>query len=318
MTMIQFLTQYKKHIKFLFVLMIAIGFLYISGVHIVPGKTGQVLDWQIQIGGTITFPLFLIVKSMVAVLVGFWLATLTVGFCERNIKHFKQINPTTQSILINIIQIFVYFVFFVMVLDILNFQSSSITVVSGVAVFGLSLGLRQIASNLVSGFVLLLERSINVGDFVETKDQGVGFVRRIGTLYTHIEITDGREIFIPNADIFSHLSANWTLNHRRARIELEIIIDYATDITVVRDICYVAMNNHPCKSEDYEPSFFVDRFGDFGLVLKMHFWLDDIFLGRNRVKSELLMTICTELQKRKIRIPSFAIPQKKQSASSSR
>lgn len=312
--MIQFLTQHKKHVKFLFFLMIAIGFIYLSGVHIVPGKTRQMLDWQIQIGGTITFPLFLIVKSMMAVLVGFWLATMTVGFCERNIKHFKQINPTTQSILINIIQIFIYFVFFVAVLDILNFQSSSITVVSGAAVFGLSFGLRQIASNLISGFVLLLERSINVGDFVETKDQGVGFVRRIGTLYTHIEITDGREIFIPNADIFNHLSANWTLNHRQARIEFEVVIDYDTDIAIVRDICYTAMNNHPCKSEHHEPSLFVDRFGDFGLILKMHFWLDDIFLGRGRVKSELLTEICTELRKHKIRIPSSAAPSKKRSS----
>lgn len=272
------------------------------------------LDWQIQIGGSITFPLFLILKSMAAILVGFWLATRTVGFCERNIKHFKQINPTSQSILINIIQIFIYFIFFVAVLDILNFQSSSIAVVSGAAAFGLSLGLRQIASNLVSGFVLLLERSVNVGDFVEMKDQSVGFVRRIGTLYTHIEITDGREIFIPNADIFNNLSANWTLNHRQARIEFEIIIDYTTDIAVIRDICYTAMNAHACRSEHHDPSFFVDRFGDFGLVLKMQFWLDDIFLGRNRVKSELLTEICTELQKQKIRIPSSAIQPKKISA----
>jgi small-conductance mechanosensitive channel len=312
--MIQFLARHKNYIKFLLFLMIAIGFLYISGVHIVHGKTRHMLDWQIQIGGSIAFPLFLILKSMLAILVGFWLATRTVGFCERNIKHFKQINPTSQSILINILQIFIYFIFFVAVLDILNFQSSSIAVVSGAAAFGLSLGLRQIASNLVSGFVLLLERSVNVGDFVETKDQGVGFVRRIGTLYTHIEITDGREIFIPNADIFNHLSANWTLNHRQARIEFEIIIDYVTDIAVVRDICYAAMNTHPCKSEHHAPSFFVDRFGDFGLVLKMQFWLDDIFLGRNRVKSELLTEICTALQKRKIRIPSSAMIPKKQLA----
>ena len=309
--MIQFLMRHKKEIKFLFFLMIAIGFLYMSGVHIVPGKTGQMLDWQIQIGGSISFPLFLIIKSMLAILIGFWLATRTVGFCERNIKHFKQINPTSQSILINIIQIFIYFVFFVAVLDILNFQSSSIAVVSGAAAFGFSLGLRQIASNLVSGFVLLLERSINVGDFVETKDQGVGFVRRIGTLYTHIEITDGREIFIPNADIFNHLSANWTLNHRQARIEFEIIIDYDTDIKIVRDICYAVMNAHSCKSEHHDPNFFMDRFGDFGLVIKMHFWLDDIFLGRNRVKSELLTEICTELQKQKIHIPSSVQIQRK-------
>jgi|GEM_PF-5246821 len=291
--------------------MIAFGFLYISGVHIVPGKTGQMLDWQIQIGGSLTFPLFLIVKSILTVLIGFWLATRTISFFEKNIKHFKQINPTSQSILINIIQIFIYFIFFVAVLDILNFQSSSITVVSGAAAFGLSLGLRQIASNLVSGFVLLLERSINVGDFVETKDQGVGFIRRIGTLYTHVEMTDGREIFIPNADIFNYLSANWTLNNRQARVELEIIIDYETDISVVRDICYTIMNNHPCKSENYEPDFFVDRFGDFGLIIKIHFWLDDIFLGRSRVKSELLTEICTELQKRRILIPSSTLTLKK-------
>lgn len=314
MDMIRFLTRHKKYIKFLFFLMIAVGFLYISGVHIVSGKTKQLLDWQIQIGDTITFPLFLIIKSIMAILVGFWLATRTVGFCERNIKHFKQINPTSQSILINIIQIFIYFIFFVAVLDILNFQSSSIAVVSGAAAFGLSLGLRQIASNLVSGFVLLLERSINVGDFVEMKDQSVGFVRRIGTLYTHVEITDGREIFVPNADIFNHLAANWTLNHRQARIEFEIVIDYTMDIAVVRDICYAVMNAHPCKSEYHEPNFFVDRFGDFGLIIKMRFWLDDIFLGRNRVKSELLTEICTELQKRKIRIPSSAILSKKQLA----
>lgn len=291
--------------------MIAVAFLYVSGVHIVPGKTGQLFDWQIQIGGSITFPLFLIIKGMVTVLVGFWLATRSVGFFERNIKHFKQINPASQSILINIIQIFIYFIFFMAVLDILNFQSNSIAAVSAAAAFGLSLGLRQIASNLVSGFVLLLERSINVGDFVEMKDKSVGFVRRIGTLYTHVEVTDGREIFVPNADIFNHLSANWTLNHRQARIDFEIIIDYETDIAVVREICYAVMNAHPCKSENYEPSFFVDRFGDFGLILKVQFWLDDIFLGRSRVKSELLTEICTELQKRKIRTPSIAVPSKK-------
>ena len=103
------------------------------------------------------------------------------------------------------------------------------------------------------------------------------------------------------------MSANWTLNHRQARIEFEIVIDYDTDIAVVRDICYSAMNTHPCKSEHHDSNFFVDRFGDFGLVVKMHFWLDDIFLGRNRVKSELLTEICTELRKNNIHIPSLSM-----------
>ena len=296
----------KKDVKFLLFLTVAFAFLYLSGIHIVPGKNGHILDWQIRIGGAITFPLLFIVKSALAILIGFWLATRMVSFCERNIKHFKQITPTNQSILINIIQIFIYFIFFVAVLDILDFPSNSITFISSAAALGLSFGLRQIVSNLVSGFILLLDRSVNVGDFVETKDQLVGFVRRIGTLYTHIEITDGREIFIPNAEIFNHLAANWTLNNRQARVEFEIIIDYMTDINVVREICYTVMNAHPCRSEHHEPSFFVDRCGDLGLVLKMHFWLDDIYLGRNRVKSELLTEIYTELQKRNITLPSYA------------
>ncbi len=308
----KFLVPYKNHIKVLLFLVIAFGFLYISGVHIIHDSTQNILDWRIQIGETITFPVFLILKSILIILIGFWLATKTITFCEKSIKHFKQINPTSQSILINIIQIFIYFIFFVSILDLLHFQHSSITVISGAAAFGLSLGLRQIASNLVSGFILLLEHSINVGDFVEMKDQSAGFVRRIGTLYTHIEITDGREIFIPNGEIFNYLAANWTLNHKYARITFEIIIDYTTDINLVKEICLKAINAHPAKSKNRPAEFLVDRFGEFGLIIKLRLWLDDILIGRFQVQSDILSSICEEFKKAKIAIPTIATANKKQ------
>ena len=302
----KFFVQYKRYIKAATFLLISIIFISVAGVSIKQGKTINLLDLQLQIGESITIPLFFIIKGTSVVLVGLWLAIRTISFCERSIRHFTQINLASQSILMNIIQIFVYFIFFIAVLDALNFQASSIAVISGAAAFGLSLGLRQIASNVVSGFVLLLERSINVGDFVETKEKEVGFVRRIGTLYTHLEMTTGKEIFIPNAEIFNQLSANWTLSNREARVDFELVVEYTADIQKIHDICHQIMNVHPCRSEKYEPILFVDRFGDYGLVLKIQFWLDDIFLGRSRVRSELLTEICTVLKANKIHIPSYA------------
>lgn len=299
-----FILKYKSYLKFLIFLLISILFLSYAGIQIVPGPSGHPLDWQLQLGKIITFPLFLILKGIIAVLFGFWLSKRTIAFSQQNIKRLKHLDATTQSIVINIIQVFVYFIFFITVLDILNLQSSSITFIASAAAFGVSLGLRQIASNLISGFVLLLERSINVGDFVEVKDRGLGFVRRIGTLYTHIELTDGKEVLIPNGDIFSYITANWTLNHKQTRIELDLVINFDQDVSVVRDLCYKVMNAHPYKSKHYEPDVFVDRFGEYGLVLRLYFWLDDIFLGRNRVKSELLFSVCKELQDANIKLPT--------------
>ena len=148
---------------------------------------------------------------------------------------------------------------------------SKVTLLAGALGVGIGFGLQNLVSNFISGLILLFERPIEVGDFVDVGSL-VGQVKRIGIRSSTIGTPDGAEVVVPNNDLISKSVINWTLSDRRRRIEVKVGVAYGTDPEKVIGLLLQAATDHPDALTDPAPSAYFIGFGDSSLDFVLHVW----------------------------------------------
>jgi small-conductance mechanosensitive channel len=136
---------------------------------------------------------------------------------------------------------------------------------------GIGFGLQSIFNNLVSGFILLFERPIKIGDTIEVGEL-VGTVRSIGIRASNIRTFDGAEIIVPNGNLISNEVINWTLSDQRRRIEIKINVSYKTDPNRVTKILLKLLEEHEEVANDPKPGIYFIEMGESALVFRVLFW----------------------------------------------
>jgi small-conductance mechanosensitive channel len=182
---------------------------------------------------------------------------------------------------------------------------TTIAVFGGAIGVGIGFGLQKIASNFISGIILIFEKSIEVGDIIEVDSNGMvfGTVKRFSGRYALIESFDGKEILVPNEDFIVGKVTNWTYSNNRARIEINVGVAYGTDLRNAKDIILKCANNYERCLRYPEAECFVTDFGDSDIKFLLFFWVADVSQGRFSPKSEVIMSIWDEFQKAGIKIP---------------
>jgi small-conductance mechanosensitive channel len=188
-------------------------------------------------------------------------------------------------------------------LDFVGIDLTTLTVFSGAVGIGLGFGLQKIASNFISGLILLMEKSIEEGDLIELADGTFGFVRRASARYTLVETFDSKEILVPNEDLITSRVVNWTFSNSSARVELEIGVSYHSDIELARDLILQAAAEHPRCAVTPEPACFLRTFGDSSVNFTLHFWVDDVTEGRWHPHSEVMFEVWRKFKDSGIEIP---------------
>jgi small-conductance mechanosensitive channel len=176
-------------------------------------------------------------------------------------------------------------------------------VFGGALGIGLGFGLQKIASNFVSGIILLAENAIEEGDLIEVSDGTMGFVRKSSARYLLLETFDGREILVPNEDMITGRVVNWTLNNTRGRIQIDVGVAYGSDLHKAREVILEAAKNHPLTIEDPAPVCVMTRFGDSSIDFMLLFWVGDVAAGRIVPQSEVMFAINDGLREAGITIP---------------
>ncbi|MGE5277999.1 MAG: mechanosensitive ion channel domain-containing protein [Acidobacteriota bacterium] len=146
------------------------------------------------------------------------------------------------------------------------------TLLAGALGVGLGFGLQNLVSNFVSGIILLFERPIQVGDFIDVGSL-VGQVRRIGMRSSTVLTADGAEVVVPNADLISKTVINWTLSDRRRRLEIKVGVAYGSDPEKVIGLLLEAASGHPEALSDPAPAAYFVGFGDSSLDFVLHVWV---------------------------------------------
>jgi len=253
--------------------------------------------------GEMRFSAFLILKALITLIMVFWVAGIVSEFAENRLMKLSKMKSSNRSLIIKTVQILVYFAAVTIGLDTMGFDLTTLTIFGGALGIGLGFGLQKIASNFISGIILLFEKSIEDDDLVELDDGIFGFVRHTGARYTLIETPDGREVMVPNEDFMTNRVTNWTYTNKQGRIEITVGVSYASDVEKARELILEAARQHPRCITDPEPVCFMREFADSSINMLLQFWIADITLGRYEPHSDVMRAIWRSFQKNGIEIP---------------
>jgi small-conductance mechanosensitive channel len=179
---------------------------------------------------------------------------------------------------------------------------TALSVLGGALGVGLGFGLQKLAANYVSGFVILFERSVRIGDTVRV-DSFEGVVVDIKTRYTLIRSLSGRESIVPNEKLISERIENLSLADPRILITTDVSVAYDSDPGRVQEVLLAAARSAPRVIPEPEPSARLVRFGADGLEYQLQFWIQDPQNGQSNVKSDVNIAILKGLREAGIEIP---------------
>lgn len=201
-------------------------------------------------------------------------------------------------------QILSYFIYIVAIIIVLNSLGVELTLLlaGSTALFvGLGLGLQDTFKDFVAGVIILIERTITVGDVVEI-DLMVGKVREVGLRTTTILTRDDIEMIIPNKRLTNERVINWSRSGKITRFDLKIGVAYGSDLQLVKKLLLEVAANHNDIAKTPEPSFFFADFGSSSLDVKLLFFSQNLF-RIERVKSDLRFEIDRVFRLNNISIP---------------
>ena len=231
-------------------------------------------------------------------LVSLWLSNLI----ESRLREAGSLDASLRAVLGRFIKALLVLV---AVLTSLGFAGIDLTVLSvfgGALGVGLGLGLQRIASNYLSGFIILLDRSIRIGDMI-TVDKYSGAVTHINTRYTVLKALDGTEAILPNETLVSTPVQNLSFTTRENRLAIQVTVAYDSDLEQVRGILLAAAGEHERILDQPAPRVFLTQFGTDGLELELGFWIRDPEAGSLNVRSDLNFAIWREFKLHGIVVP---------------
>lgn len=253
--------------------------------------------------GKITVSLYQIFKTIFIFIILTRIAKFITSFGEARLQKMNRLKTSDRTLILKTIQIATYFVITLISLDLLGVDIATLTVFSGAIGVGLGFGLQKVTSNFISGIILLLEKSVEIGDLVELSDGTNGIIKRTAARYTLIENSQGKEVLIPNEDFITQRVTNWTYSNHKGRVEIPINISYNSDLDLACKLILEAASNHQHCLKDPEPQCFMQVFAENSVSFLLMFWIDDIVKGKSKPQSEIMFEIWRKFKENNIEMP---------------
>ena len=250
------------------------------------------------------FTLLLVIESIIGVFIAIIVAMTVARFVENQVMKIKNqsLRINQKIILIKIFKIFLYLTAIIIVLTGLGIDLSFLTVFGGAFGLGLAFGFQKIASNYVSGFLLLSDESIRVGDMLQIgSDHGV--VVAIKSRYTALRRLDGVEILIPNEKLLTDEITNLTFSNTTVKLPLDLQISYESSIDKAIEIILIVCAKESRVIEEPKPNVYVKEFADSGINLHVSCYVTDPDKGFMGLKSDMYRAIFKEFLNNEIVIP---------------
>ena len=257
----------------------------------------------IQLGNIRLSALFLIKAAIFGGLL-FWLGRLSNSAGQTAIQNQETLDLGSRSLFSKLFSILLFVVVGIVFFQLMGIDLTLLAVLGGAVGVGLGFGLQQIAANFISGMIILLERSLSIGDYIEMEDGKAGVLKEINMRSTTLETFDGKEVMLPNEKFITTTFVNWTRDDPRQRYEVEFSVAYDTDIEPLPEIVAEAVSQHPQVLDEPEKVDVELRgFGDNGIDFGVEFWVDGIDDGKNKFSSDILFIIWRTLKEHGWQIP---------------
>ncbi len=244
----------------------------------------------------------LIVQGILAFTASMLLALWLASSLEARIMDSRALDINQRVILSKISRAILIVVGVLIALPMVGVDITVLSVFGGALGVGLGLGLQKIASNYISGFIILLDRSLHIGDVV-TVDNRKGEVTLLTTRYVVLKGDDGTEALIPNDTFITSTVISQTYSNRKLRLIMPFHIGYTSNVEAAMSIVLDAARKRPQILTDPEPAVFLKEFADNGINLELVIWVEDPEGGVLRLRSDLNLEIWSEFQKNGIEIP---------------
>ena len=278
--------------------LVALIFFTVSAIN----AAGIPLSWSAGLPG-INLSLIQIFMLVALLIVVFWLAARTKRLLfDRFLKDTgldRSLQYAISQIVSNIVLILGVFI----VLENTGIHLAALTVFAGAAGVGIGFGLQNIASNFISGLVILAERPITIGDRIEVAGIA-GQVQQIRARSTVILTNDNISMIVPNKEFIDSPVKNWTYGDPRVRFRIPVGVAYGSDVEKVREALLAAGRENPNTLDDPAPSVFLEKFGDSSINFELVVWSREMSYRPRRYRSDLNFAIAKHLRAAGIEIPN--------------
>jgi small-conductance mechanosensitive channel len=246
--------------------------------------------------------LWLILQGIGAVFVTLLVALWLGAAVDNRLTSAQGLDANLRLVLARLARALLILLAVLIGLPLVGIDLTTLSVFGGALGVGLGLGLQKIAANYVSGFIILLDRSIRIGNLIQVQAQR-GVVTRITTRYTLLREQTGIEVIVPNEMLVGSVITNETLSDPRVRLATQVQVAYGTDLEWALAILVEAARSQPRVLADPPPKGFVTAFAESGINLEAGFWIGDPEEGSMQIKSDILLAIWKAFKAEGIEIP---------------
>jgi small-conductance mechanosensitive channel len=271
----------------------------LNRINLIPGKA-QISLWGL-LKGLVVVTAFVVVASLVA------------RGLERHLMRLDQLAVSTRVGISKATTFLLVALGLLLGINAAGVDVTTLNVLTGAIGIGLGFGLQSVASNFLSGFVLLMDKSIKPGDVISfTNHEGAssgnfGWVQELRGRYVVVRDRDGVDTLVPNQNLINSPFINWSYSDQRVRLKLPVMVSYDDDPEIALKLLLEAAENHPRILRDPPPVSRLISFEDSGMRLEIRFWIADPVNGVNNVRSDVNRAIWRIFRTHGVTIP---VPQR--------
>ena len=238
-----------------------------------------------------------------------WLAVFVARLLEARIQRASSLTPSLRVLTAKLVRFSLIGLALIVAVTSTGIDLTAFALFTGALGVGIGFGLQKPISNLISGLILLLDRSIKPGDVIELTDPGdhqkllFGWVTALNARYVSLTTRDGTEWLVPNEDLISRRVINWSFTHRRLRLLTPIAVSFDSDVPLAMKLVREAALETARVLREPEPVCRLMSFGDSTVNFETRFWIDDPANGVINVRSEFLVAVWTKFRANGIRTP---------------
>jgi small-conductance mechanosensitive channel len=266
------------------------------------GKVGGFLDGISITLGDFRLSALSVMKALVVTTILVTLARFVAQSSTRRLRGNQDMSPAVQELAVKTLQVLLYGSAFFMGLKAIGFDLTGLAVLSGAIGVGLGFGLQKVVSNLVSGIIILLDKSVKPGDVISLGDT-FGWIASLGARYVSVVTRDGKEYLIPNEDLITGQVVNWSHSNEFVRIDLFFGTSYNDDPHLVRKIAVEAAVSVPRVLKNRPAVCHITGFGDSSVDYILRFWITDPVEGLTNVRGSVYLALWDTFKEHGITIP---------------
>jgi len=266
------------------------------------GPTIELMDRMAVTLGGVRLSLLLLIKGVIVFAVLLKVAFSASGLLEKRLMSLEDLTPSVQVLLTKALKVTLLALAVIVALGTVGIDLSAFAFIGGAIGVGIGFGLQKVVSNLISGVILLLDKSIKPGDVIEVGDS-YGHIHSLGARYVSVVTRDGFEYLIPNEDLITQQVINWSFSDKLVRLKIGVGVSYSSDVRKAMDLMVKAAENIDRVLKQPGPVCQLKNFGDNSVDLELRIWIGDPEKGTSNVSSAVRLAIWDNFAEHGVEIP---------------